>query len=410
MMKKIMIVSPCDLPVPAVQGGAVQTLIDSITIPNEEEQTFNITVVSSYNEEAYRLSQMYTYTQFCFLKRSKVPNFIDSVVNFAFGLIDSTRKLRKCNFLWKSTVIKKCQRLLKEEKYDAVILENQGYLTKIFDSGMLLEDYKGKIYYHLHNDIPNSVSRRTINECKCILISDYLSKKILDDYGTHMRSNLLILHNGIPVEKYLHRISSEERNKLKSKLGFQENDKIVCFVGRINPAKGILELLQAMKKINDEQIKLLVIGATEFGNNATSEFEEKIKQICESLGKRVCSTGYVPHEDIWKYYQIADLAALPSVWEEPAGLTILEAMTSQLPVITTNAGGIPEFMRPEYGFMLERDEFLIDNIAKSILEICENMDIWREKGKLAQQYVVSNYSEDAYFHSFINLICRDSQK
>jgi glycosyltransferase involved in cell wall biosynthesis len=374
---------------------------------NEKKTAFEITVVSSYNAESYKLSQGYTHTKFFFIKHNKLLDGVDAVINFAFGLVDSSRKLRKCNFLYKLEVIRKCQKLITEKNYDAVVLENHGYLTKIFDSEELLSKYKGKIYYHLHNDIPESVSEKVIRESKIILISKYLEKKIIAKYGDETRKNMLILNNGISVEKYRNRISAEDRDNLRKELGFKKNDKVVCFVGRINPTKGILELLQAIQKIEDKSIKLLVIGATEFGNNAKSQFEEKIKVLCSSLGSRVRLTGYVPHEDVWKYYQTADLAALPSVWEEPAGLTILEAMASRLPVITTNAGGIPEFMRSEYGYILERDKYLVNNIKKSIIAVCQDLNVWEEKGKLAQLYVATNYSEDDYFNNFTNLINGD---
>ena len=100
---------------------------------------------------------------------------------------------------------------------------------------------------------------------------------------------------------------------------------------------------------------------------------------------------------------MADLAALPSMWEEPAGLTILEALASGLPVITTNAGGIPEFMKKEYGFMLDRDEYLIDNIAEKIEVIAEDLLAWKKKGEKAAQYIVDNYSEEKYFDNFVKI-------
>lgn len=403
-MKNMLIVSPCDLPVPAVQGGAVQTLIDSIINSNEKNPKFKFTVISSYNKEAYKKSQQYKYTRFVFVKHNVFFDFVDKSINQFMGLMDKSRKLRKCDYLWKLKIIAIARKLLSNEVYDEVLLQNYGYFTKIFKKNELLEKYKGHIFYHLHNDIPDSVNPEIIKKCKCILISKYLSKKIVDNYGLDMKENLLILNNGIPIEKYINRLTKEERIELRRTLGFSEKDKIVCFVGRINPSKGILELLEAMKKISDSTIKLLVIGATEFGNNVKSDFEVKIKRICEELSDRVKSTGYIPHEEIWKYYQISDMAALPSMWEEPAGLTILEALVSRLPVITTNAGGIPEFMKEEFGFMLNRDEYLVDNIADKIQSIANDLSTWEKNGIEASKYIINNYSEEKYFQNFVDLI------
>lgn len=402
-MKRVLIISPCDLPVPAVQGGAVQTLIDSIINSNEKNPNFQLIILSSYDENAYRKSKQFKYTKFIFVKHNKLLDFTDLCIDKIIGLKEKSAQLRRNNYLWKLKIIITAKNILKKQTFDDVILQNYGYFTKIFEETELLEKYKDHIFYHLHNDIPDGIDPSIMKEMKCILISNYLSKKILDNYGMGLKQNLLILNNGIAVDKYMHRLATEERVRLREELGFTEKDKVVCFVGRINPNKGIFELLEAMKKIQNTDIKLLVIGAAEFENKVKSEFEDKIRKICNQLGDRIKATGYISHEQIWKYYQVADLAALPSMWEEPAGLTILEALASGLPVITTNAGGIPEFMKKEYGFMLDRDEYLIDNIAEKIEVIAEDLLAWKKKGEKAAQYIVDNYSEEKYFDNFVKI-------
>ena len=402
-MKKVLIISPCDLPVPAVQGGAVQTLIDSIINSNEKKPNFQLIILSSYDENAYRKSKQFKYTKFIFVKYNKLLDFSDLCIDKIIGLKEKSSQIRKNNYLWKFKILLTAKNILKKQTFDDVILQNYGYFTKIFEETELLEKYKNHIFYHLHNDIPDGINPDIMKKIKCILISNYLSKKILNNYGMDIKQNLLILNNGIAVDKYMNRLTAEERVRLREKFGFTEKDKVVCFVGRINPDKGIFELLEAMKKIQNTDIKLLVIGAAEFENKVKSEFEDKIRKICNQLGDRIKATGYISHEQIWKYYQVADLAALPSMWEEPAGLTILEALASGLPVITTNAGGIPEFMKNEYGFMLDRDEYLIDNIAEKIEAIAEDLPAWKKKGEKAAQYIVANYSEEKYFDNFVKI-------
>ena len=68
-------------------------------------------------------------------------------------------------------------------------------------------------------------------------------------------------------------------------------------------------------------------------------------------------------------YQIGNVAVLPSMWEEPAGMTMVEAVVSGLPLITTNSGGIPEYIPDEFAYILDRNKELINNISRCILRI-----------------------------------------
>lgn len=401
---KIMIISDCYLPIPPVLGGAVPSLLYSIIKQNEIEKKFDITIFSVYNERAAEKGLEFQLTKFQYIKHQRLETYIDKTIQKGVETAIPARRGRKINALWKYRIIHRLQSLLACEDFDAVILENQGFLTKVFEKKVLLKKYAGKIYYHLHNEIPDSFTFAIAKQFKFLLISEYLSKRIFEKCGTEIKENIHILKNGIPTENYMQELLPERRIALRHQLGFTETDKIVCFIGRICPEKGILELLQAFEHMSDPDIKLLVVGSTEFGNQATSSFENKIIEMCALLGDRVKSTGYIPHDEVWAYYQLADAAALPSIWEEPAGLTILEAMASRLPVITTNAGGIPEYMPSEYGIMLTRDERLPEHIAEAIQNVFADFELWQTRAEGARKYIADTYSENSYYQRFCELL------
>ena len=69
---------------------------------------------------------------------------------------------------------------------------------------------------------------------------------------------------------------------------------------------------------------------------------------------------------------MADVAVLASIWNEPFGLTLVEAMAMGLPIVSTSQGGIPEVLTPDCSIVLDKNDQLPDNIATSILSLYNN--------------------------------------
>lgn len=401
-MKKILFITEGHLPVPATLGGAIQTIMDSLISENELNRKFKFTFVSIDNKVACEKSRELKYTDVFYVRKSESIEFIDNFINSAVGLVIKSRKDRKLNLFWKSYFLFSCKKILKKEEFDIVILENAGYLTRIFNNQFLLKKYYNRIYFHLHNEMPNSVVIKNLKRMNTIVISEYLTQHIYEMTGVEYKNNTRLLKNGIKLPKQY--ISQNQRNTIRETYKLNQNDFVVIFVGRLCEQKGILLLLEAFKKINNQDIKLLIVGSTEFGNGAKSDFVNKFCQECTKLGKRVTLTGYIQHNEIWKYYKSADLAVLPSLWEEAAGLTVIEAMANSIPIITTNCGGIPEYFDDGFGRILNVDEDLAENIKNNILDIYRNHSYWKEHCADAYNVVKENYSEKKYYSNFMEIM------
>lgn len=401
---KILLVTPCDLPVPAVNGGAVASLMESIIKKNETEKKLDITVVSSWNKKAERKSLKYKRTEFIWLK---IPSIYQTFDNFMGKLSSSFRKKsRPKEYIRKLYVISELKKILAESTYDAVVIQNSGYLLKVFRDKALAEKYKGKIYYHLHNDIPFNADDEILKQTKFILISRYLLKNLKKKCGRDVEKRCYIVKNGICCEKFRKILSENEKVALKRKLKIPPDKKVIIFVGRIVREKGIKELLDAIKQMNDNSIVLLIIGSTNFGAKDTSRFEMEIKRICEELHEQVRFTGFIHNDEIWKYYKIGDIAVLPSKWEEPAGLTMIEAASAGLPVITTLSGGIPEYLNSDYAVLIDKNKEFVKNIKKSIYEVLSENDKWKKRSSEISDYVFNNFSESVFYNSFADVFIK----
>ena len=134
-----------------------------------------------------------------------------------------------------------------------------------------------------------------------------------------------------------------------------------------------------------------------------NKFEEELEEIILELKDKVKFTGFIPYEDIYKIYSISDIAVLPSIWDDPAPLTIIESLSCGLPVITTNSGGIPEYVNEKCAFIYDRDDNLIQNISRGIDELLRNDELRINMGKESLN-ASKELTLDNYYFNFIELL------
>jgi glycosyltransferase involved in cell wall biosynthesis len=117
--------------------------------------------------------------------------------------------------------------------------------------------------------------------------------------------------------------------------------RIGC-IGRISPEKGQREFLLAASRILEAipDARFFVYGAPLFGDSAAERYEKEIRAAAKGLP--VEFPGWV--DNVYEAFANLDLLLVPSVWQEPNALVILEAFAAGVPVIAFRTGGIPEFL------------------------------------------------------------------
>ncbi|MFQ7664763.1 MAG: glycosyltransferase family 4 protein [Thomasclavelia ramosa] len=175
---------------------------------------------------------------------------------------------------------------------------------------------------------------------------------------------------------------------------------------RLEPGKGVLELIKALK-ISKSKSKLLIIGSSWFSSNKKTKYVDDLMREAKELGNQIQFTGYVDHKNIGEYYKIADVAIMPSIYQEAAGLVALEAQAAGLPIIISNVGGISEFVHPQSSLKINIDDNFINSLANMINEISLNKDLYNYEKKLSQQYI-NRFNIDEYSKKFIDVFNRFS--
>lgn len=387
---KIAVLTSGILPVPAVQGGAVENLIEFYLEYNEKHQLHDITIYSIYDPKVHKTKyEHYFNCHFHFINTQKI-----------FYKIKKTlfRYLYK-NIYYDPTIeyfMHSCLNDIARQKYDYIIMENRpGYVlevSKITDA---------KLVVHLHNDFLNakiSNSKEILDKCYRILtVSDYIKKRVETIYLTN---KVRTVHNGINIKAFNQK-RTDINHITRASLGFKDTDFILVFSGRIVPEKGVNELIDTMLMLKDKaNIKLMIIGNSFFGNETNeNSYISMLKQKAEPIKQNIIFTGFVPYSDMPNYLRISDVAIIPSMWEDPFPTTVLEAQAMGLPIICTNKGGIPEEVGQDNAILLDVNDKIQIQLYDAITSLYENPEkcSYMAKASLSRAELFDKESYSSHF-------------
>ena len=143
-----------------------------------------------------------------------------------------------------------------------------------------------------------------------------------------LSDRLVVIPNGIQLEKYRQKSLCDERASLFDHWGLEDNGHTIVMVTRISREKNIDEIVSCFPEILDElpDAQLLIVG--------DGPEREKLEDMVYDLGisDRVCFTGRIPPENVYKYYDMGDVFVSASTFEVHS-LTYLEAMSHGLTLV-----------------------------------------------------------------------------
>lgn len=403
---KVLIVASSKLPVPAVKGGAVPTLIEELLRQNEKEKQLELECCSLYETEAEKAACEYKHTKFIWARPPKGILWLDKMLGFVLGKLLRVKRLLSASYLfqvlWMSFFV---AGVLKRNTYDKVIFENSVPMLSAMKRYGNGEKYADKYYLHMHS-VPRKYygNEAVIRNCKSIIcISDYVASAMLNDERLKIeREKISIMYNCIDTALFKPGTPYDPA-AVKTRYGIALDKKIVLFVGRLSEEKGIEELLQAVKEIQREDFVLMIVGGNFYKSGIVSPYEEKLREMGEPIRKKLVFTGYVDYDRVAEIYTSADVVVLPSMWEEPAGMTIIEAMACGKPVITTHSGGIPEYVGEGSCIMLQRDETLIPKLAECIEKVMDDPETAERLSQRAYARA-SRYDQAYYYQQFLSVL------
>lgn len=157
--------------------------------------------------------------------------------------------------------------------------------------------------------------------------------------------------------------------------------KLVFFSGKLTKYKGVKYLIQAARKTNG------IIGIAGDGPERRN-LEALVKELKLN---NVKFFGMVKNDDLIKLYYRADVCVVPSVWDEPLGLVVLEAMVTKTPVVVTRKGGIPLMVKDGVnGFFIRPKN--PKEISQKVNMLLSDEELGKKVGERARQTVLERFT------------------
>lgn len=408
-MKKVAIITPGVLPVPAVKGGGVETLLEVLLNENEKTPTIDFTVFTIDDKSSAKKQKLYRYAHFVNVKERPLLKAIVLKLNRYIYSINR-RTIQNPRFTLQTPF---CSHVLKEgqlSEFDAVLVESNFPIL-----GVLKKAGAKKVLYHTHyNDVHPGLSKFELKKYRYgyadvdanISVSHFIQQKI--QLALSPCPNCYVVENCVP-----HTVSPTEEDLkiLAARYTIPLDKKILMYAGRITPEKGVTQLLNAYRSLKlCEDTCLVVAGGAYYSDNTDNEYIKNLKTIASQCTGQVVFTGYVPHEDMLMLWSLAHLAILPTYdVEDAAPLVVIEALAAGVPVVHTDSGGMTEYSSPDCAVVVPRGKEFEKRLAQKIEQLLSSTEVLNSMHQCAQKQA-AKWSADQYFSKMSQVILAVTSK
>ena len=211
---------------------------------------------------------------------------------------------------------------------------------------------------------------------KIIPNSAYTKDWAVKVFGKEFQKNMRVIPGGVDINKFKKVRTDAIAKELKL-----TNKRIVLFAGKLTKYKGVEYLVKAAKKIHGEVV-------------ISGDGPEKKKLLKIVADEKITNVHFVGHVDtterLVRLYSLADVFVAPSVWDEPLGLVVLEAMATETPVVVTRKGGIPLAVKAGKNGFFIRSRNSTD-IAEKVNKLLDNDQLRQKMGQTARKIAVERF-------------------
>ncbi|MBT9317283.1 glycosyltransferase family 4 protein [Leptothoe spongobia TAU-MAC 1115] len=250
----------------------------------------------------------------------------------------------------------------------SLLFISQIFILRLFGSKIVWTVHNLKNHDNLYINLDKKVtslfaklSHRIIAHC------DAAKKEIIREFGLHDDNKVCVIPHGNYISSYENIVGKTDSRKY---LGLEDKDTVFLFLGLIRPYKGVLELIESFKLINDNRVKLLIVGKV-WGDDLA--FYKSVEEGCNSDPRISFIPGFVPNDRLQVYFNASDVVVFPYQNILTSGAVLL-AMSFGKACIAPRLGCIAEALDDVGSFLYDVSD--AHGLQKSIqLAIQEKEDL-----------------------------------
>lgn len=230
---------------------------------------------------------------------------------------------------------------------------------------------------------------------KVIVNSEYVKQYVLQRFPA-FHDKIVVNYLGVDERKFASRFKDQvqalrqqdlKRIKLYGK-------RIVLYVGRLIPTKGVHHLIDSFHQVQQKHpdTVLLIVGGNTYGKNRSTSYVQHLKRISQKNKESIHFIPFTSYSAIHRWYRLADVVVVPSIASEAFGLVNLEALSTGIPVVASNIGGIPEIIKHRENGLLVSTEDLVQQLTQALDNILANQ-LWAQQlGRKGRDDIEKNFT------------------
>ncbi len=361
---KILVITPGNLPVPPIKGGSVETVIDQVF--SRLAKTNQITLISCEVNVKNPIDTNYITIR---VPYKNAKDYLDNSLN-----------------------------KIDHQQYDIIQIENRPeYIPTVretfINTPILLSLHSLTFMEKLPSLQADSILSKTDG---VITVSHFVTQTMKKRYPHHA-NKFKTIHLGVDSEKFSP-ISRKGKQKIRKKRKLIDKSDYynILFIGRIVPKKGLHTLIHSAALIKKKypKINIIAVGSSWPGKKKETKYMRQVKKLSSRLKVPIYFTGYIPPHLINKMYHLGDVFINPTQFNEGLGMVNMEAMTSGIPVIASNRGGIKELIQHKKTGLLVSDYKNPNAFAKQIKYLIEHPKLVKNITKNARVMMQNNFTWD----------------
>lgn len=244
---------------------------------------------------------------------------------------------------------------------------SRGSFLRKFIAFNIAKLFKKKILFHIHPSnfikfydnsskiVQGCIKKTLINSDLLVVIANTIKQEITTRFAD---LDFRMIYNPVIMKEFN---SKESANSIK-----------VLFMGRLGQNKGVYDIIEAAKYINGNNLKISL-----YGDGNIEEFQNLVKKYC--LQDKVLVKGWISGEEKEKIIRESDISILPS-YTEGLPMSVLEAMSYGLPIISTPVGGTSEAVEDGVnGFLIQPGDYKA--LAEKIDLLASNKELIEQMGQ-----------------------------